>query len=100
MRLARPTQSRFVRRSCRSLIPVLSPPAAAGADSGASSLSSSPERSAVHFDLAGAASGASEGGPAKFKRSLSMAELAAAELVRQEEVGLEGGDDLGDLRRQ
>jgi hypothetical protein len=49
----------------------------------------------VHFDLAGAASGASEGAHPKFKRSLSMAELAAAELVRQEEVGRAASDDLG-----
>ncbi|PSC70832.1 6-phosphofructo-2-kinase fructose-2,6-bisphosphatase-like isoform X2 [Micractinium conductrix] len=63
-------------------------------DSATSSLSSSPEKSVgVHFDLssglgggAGGTSG-SEGRP-MFKRSLSMAELAAAELVREEEVQL------------
>ena len=68
------------------------PCAAAGAGSEASSLSSSPERPAVHFDLA--AEGGGEGGRPLFKRSLSMAELAAAELVRQEEVGLETRESL------
>lgn len=58
----------------------------AGSDT--SSLSSSPDKSAVHFDLSGGGAGGSAEGPRPmFKRSLSMAELAAADLVRQEERG-------------
>jgi hypothetical protein len=55
----------------------------------------------VHFDLSAAPSGAlsaegSQGSRPMFKRSLSMAELAAAELVRQEERGLPS-QDSGDV---
>ncbi|PRW44500.1 G8 domain-containing [Chlorella sorokiniana] len=73
--------------------------------SAASSLSTSPTRqlhsSGVHFDLSAAPSGAlsaegSQGSRPMFKRSLSMAELAAAELVRQEERGLPS-QDSGDV---
>lgn len=43
----------------------------------------------MHFDL----SSGVEGRP-HFKRSLSMAELAAAELVREEEVRLQSQDSV------
>ncbi len=69
-----------------------SAPTATGDDT--SSLSSSPDRHAVHFDLLSAGgSGGAEGRP-HFKRSLSMAELAAAALVREEEVRLLSQDSV------
>lgn len=76
---------------CASSVTLCSPalPASAAAGSGASSLSSSPDKHAVHFDL----SSGVEGRP-HFKRSLSMAELAAAELVREEEVRLQSQDSV------
>ncbi len=83
-----------------------SPCSTAAEHSAASSLSTSPTRqqlaAGVHFDLSAAPSGAlsaegSQGSRPMFKRSLSMAELAAAELVRQEERGLPS-QDSGDAR--
>ena len=86
--------------------PLLTSCPAAAEQSAASSLSTSPTRqqlsSGVHFDLSAAPSGAlsaegSQGSRPMFKRSLSMAELAAAELVRQEERVLPS-QDSGDAR--
>jgi hypothetical protein len=69
----------------------------AGAES-ESSLSTSPERtSTVHFALGSSSSmHGSEGGRAHshVKRSISMAELAAAELVRQEDVALDSQESM------
>ena len=76
---------------------------AAAEHSAASSLSTSPTRqqhlSGVHFDLSAAPSSTlsaegSQGARPMFKRSLSMAELAAAELVRQEERELPSRDSV------
>ena len=98
--------------TCRILL--VPPHSPAAEHSAASSLSSSPMRhqlsSGVHFDLSAAPSGhlsaapsghrsaeGSQGSRPMFKRSLSMAELAAAELVRQEERVLPS-QDSGDAR--
>jgi hypothetical protein len=75
----------------------------AGSASNTTSLSSSPERStnpSVHFDLGSAGSASAflkpTGNRPLVKRSRSMAELAAAQLVRQEEVGLDRSDSGDD----
>jgi hypothetical protein len=48
--------------------------------------------SSLPKDLLGGSSGSGGGARTSFRRSISMAELAAAELVREEEYGLQTRD--------
>ncbi|KAL4433083.1 hypothetical protein ABPG77_006510 [Micractinium sp. CCAP 211/92] len=87
-------ETRFIVDVDKAIADMAAMAATAATGDDTSSLSSSPDRHAVHFDLLSAGgSGGAEGRP-HFKRSLSMAELAAAALVREEEVRLLSQDSV------
>ncbi|KAL4428238.1 hypothetical protein ABPG75_002327 [Micractinium tetrahymenae] len=87
-------ETRFIVDVDKAIADAAALAAAAATGSEASSLSSSPDKHGVHFDLSSAGGNGGPEGRPHFKRSLSMAELAAAELVREEEVRLQSQDSV------